>query len=161
MVPGVTAPGPVFGAFDQSGTDGIQMDVATDLPVMALLLDEDGLVSALKEMADAMMAEVEVAGIATVEKLHSGGEVWFGGFDEQMIVIGHQGEGVDPPAIGIDGAGQPGQASGEVVVVLEEGSFFVSTRGYVVQRPGKFDSQWSGHEGIRPLGNQPVKRKNH
>jgi len=47
----VTGPFPITRLFHQSGTNRIQNNIPANLQEMAVFLDKDGLISALKEMA--------------------------------------------------------------------------------------------------------------
>ena len=47
------------------------------------------------------------AAVAGVEMLHAGREVGLGRLDEQVLVVVHQHEGVQSPAVGLDGPPQP------------------------------------------------------
>ena len=52
---------------------------------VTLVVDEVGLEPALKQVADAPMAQVEVAGVTAVEMLHAGREIRLGRLDEQVL----------------------------------------------------------------------------
>ncbi len=126
------------------------MDVAADFEEVALLFDQMTFESALQQMADTAMATVEVAGVAAVEKLHAGREVCLGRFDEEVVVVVHQHEGVQPPPVGLDGPPQPVEPFFTIGVVSDDPSPLISTGHQMVQRPGKLDSQRSSHGGILP-----------
>ena len=54
----VAGPSPVFGLFDHHSANGIKNHVSADFKKMCVLLDEDGLVSALEEMPRLVVAFV-------------------------------------------------------------------------------------------------------
>ena len=142
------APSPVFGSADETGSDGVEVNVAAQLEPVAFVLDEDGMEAALEEVSGALVTSVEIAGTARVEDLHSRGEVGAGRLEEEVVVIVHKGEGEDAP-VGLRGdaleAGEPGFA---VAVVTDDFASLVTARGHVVDRIGELDSQRPGHASL-------------
>jgi len=103
------------------------MDVAADLAEVALFLDEMPLETPLKKMPAAAMPPVEVAGIAAAEILHPGREVRLGRLHEQVLVVRHEDERVQPPSVGFHRPSQPIEASVPVGIVTDDCAAFVSS----------------------------------
>jgi hypothetical protein len=61
---------------------------------MGVLLDDDGLVSALKEVSGSVTPVVEELRIDPVQLAHPESEVPVGGLDEKMVVVVHKAVGV-------------------------------------------------------------------
>ena len=162
MIAAVAAPGPLLGPVHQPRPHRVEVDVAAQFPEVALVLDQHGLVAALEEVAAAAVAAVELAGVAAVEILHAGGQVGPGRLDEQMIVVVHQGEGVDLPAIGLGGAADPVDAALEVGRLAEDDLPAIAARGDVVEAVLDLDAQGSCHGGqaiARPAAGQRPSRR--
>ncbi len=112
---------------------------------MSLLLDELGLEPALQEMSDSAVAAVEGAGIATVEKLHGGGEIGPRRLDEEMVMIGHQDEGVQAPAVVLHRASEPLQPLLAVAIIAHDRSAFIAARHDMVEGTRELDAKRSCH----------------
>ena len=63
------------------------MEVTAKFGKVPLLLDKMGLETPLEQVPDAPVAEIEVAGVAAVQQLHSRGEVGLRGFQEEVVVV--------------------------------------------------------------------------
>jgi hypothetical protein len=61
------------------------------------LLDDNGLVTPLKDMAYPAVSSIEALGVDTVELAHPLSKVGIRGFHQQVVVIAHQAVGVDGP----------------------------------------------------------------
>ncbi len=140
-----TSPGPLLGPLDQPGPDRVEVDVAADLEEVAFLFDQVALEAPLKQVPAATVAAVEVPGVAPVELLHAGREVRLGRFDEQVLVIAHQDEGVQPPAVDLDGAPQPRDPLVTVGVIADNGPPLVTAGDDVVEGTSELDAKWSRH----------------
>ena len=64
-----------------------------------------------------------------------------------MIVIRHQHERVQSPAVGFDGSPEPIEPPLPVGVVRRDGLSLISPRHHVVERTGKIDPQGPCHAG--------------
>ena len=66
---------------------------------MTLLLDKNGFIPALKNMACPAAASVEGLGIPAVQLSYAGGEIRIWGLNEYVIVVGHKTVRVTDPVI--------------------------------------------------------------
>jgi hypothetical protein len=71
-------------------------------------------------VAAAVVALVEGGCVLAVEEFHAGGELGDGCFDDQVVVIVHQAEGVHGPAVDADAEGEQGEKGEPVDVVAED-----------------------------------------
>ena len=111
------------------------MHVAADLQEVALFFNQVGLEPALEQVAAATMPPIEITREAAVKIMHTVGEVCLGRLDEQMVVIRHQHEAVQPPAVDLDGPPEPLDPLLPVGVVANDPSPLVATRRQVIQCP--------------------------
>ena len=91
------------------------------------------------------MPPVEVLGEITVELPHSAREGRFGRSHHEMEVIAHEDPGVQLPAEQLDGAAQQAQEFAPVLVVDENLTSLVSTRGHVPEGAGMIEAEGSAH----------------
>jgi hypothetical protein len=68
-------------------------------------------------------------------------------FHEEVLVVGHQHEGVLPPTVGFDGPAEPIDAALAVGVVANNGLSLIAPRHDVMQCPWKIDPKWPSHAG--------------
>jgi hypothetical protein len=71
---------------------------------MNLPFDKDGLVSTLKKMAHSFRASVYSLSEDTIQKMHSLRQSPLGGFQQKVIVIAHEHEGMNEPCRPFDNA---------------------------------------------------------
>jgi hypothetical protein len=93
----VVAPGPVARLSHHAGTHGIQHDVAGKLEQIRLLLHQDRLVTALKDVPDSGVHLVEALRVDAIELAHALREIGVGRFRQQMVVVSHLAIGMDGP----------------------------------------------------------------
>lgn len=74
----------------ETGTQGIEVDVADQFQKIRLLFTDDGLIAVLKEMPDTAMAEVKGNGMTGEEAAHESGKLCPIGAEQEMQVITHQ-----------------------------------------------------------------------
>jgi hypothetical protein len=86
----VAGPFPVVGEFHHAGSDRVQDNIAADFKEMGVLLDDYGLVPALKEMPGSVASVIEELSVNTVQLAHAEGEVAVRGLDEKMVMIVHE-----------------------------------------------------------------------
>lgn len=145
---GVGAPGPIAGVAHHPGTDGVEHDVAAELEEVGVALDEDRLEAALEDMARAAMAAVEGLAVDAVEVAHAARERRARGLDQQVVVVGHQAEGVAEPAPPLDRLRQDAQEGLPVVVVAVDGGTGVAAAGDVVDGARELEAERAGHRRI-------------
>ena len=77
-IAGTARPLPCVGPLDEPGTDGIEMDVAADGPIVALVLDEFGPVPSLEKVPDPTTSPSVPDGVRRQELLHAPAQDWGG-----------------------------------------------------------------------------------
>jgi hypothetical protein len=87
---------------------------------MCVLLDDDRLVAALKEVADVVVAAVEVVRIGAVHAVHAGCQIRFRSLDDHVEVIRHQAVRRTHPAPVLDNGAEHGQKDLPVEIIEED-----------------------------------------
>jgi hypothetical protein len=130
---------------DQSGPEGIEVDVPEEFPVMGFPHERLGMVPVLEEVPDALVAPVEVEGVSRHQATHEGRQGALDAFDQKVKVIRHQGPGeaADIPAGEIE-AGPP-QEFLPVRIVVENGPLFDTPAINVVDGSGEVCSRSTRH----------------
>ena len=77
------------------GPEGIEVEVADQVPEVGVCLDDEGLVAVLEEMAVPAMAPVVRLGVAGEEPAHELGEPLGATPEQQVRVVGQEGPGID------------------------------------------------------------------
>jgi hypothetical protein len=95
-------PGPVLSAGDESGANGVLAHVLERRGQPALPLDHTHGEAGAEEVSGAFVATVEALRVSAVQELDAGGQRAPGGFDDQVVVVPHQAEAVDEPAVTSD-----------------------------------------------------------
>jgi hypothetical protein len=90
-----TAPGPRFGAFDESRADGVVEHVGDRVVVVLLVVDHPGGEARTKERALAPEAGVVLAGVVALEPLDGRRESLDRPVDDGVVVGRHQAVGVE------------------------------------------------------------------
>ncbi len=91
------------------------------------------------------MSAIEVTRVAAVQILHARRQVRFGRLHEEMVMISHEGKGVQPPAVGFDCPPQPVEPFLPIYIIQDDMLSSVPTGHDVIDRARKFDSQRSCH----------------
>ena len=112
---------------------------------MAFALHQDGLVAPLKQVADQAVAPIHVLGVDAVQVPHSARQVALGGLEQQVEMIRHLAIRMHGEIESHASLAQHGHPGAPIVVILEDGRKPVAACSDVVERAGKFESQWSGH----------------
>ena len=86
------------------------------------------------------MFEVEPNSIADTEPLHARREVGLRGFDQQMIMIGHEHLGVPSPAESLHRLPQQFAEVPIVLLLAINGSALIAARGDVIPRSGSLNA---------------------
>ena len=90
---------PALGGFDESGAEGVSLDVAADGEEVGVLLDGEAFETALVEVAASAGVAVGVPalGVGHGEPLHEAGELSIlGGEEDEVEVVGHEAVGATP-----------------------------------------------------------------
>lgn len=144
-VAGVARPLPGLGPGDEAGTDGVEVDVAADGPVIGVVLDHLGLVSPLEEVSGSVAMACGPCGVGGEERLHAAGEVGAWRPEEDVEVVGHDDEAEDQPSGPLDGSLEVVEEASSVVIVMDDILAGVSASHDVVDCVVVFDAESSGH----------------
>jgi hypothetical protein len=113
---------------------------------MTVLLNEDGLVPSLEQMARAAVQPIEELGIDAVQLPHTECKVAVRRLDEKVIVVVHETVGVADPVITLVDVLEGVQEVDPVLVALEDGLSLVTPRGDMIHRASILNPQGTGHE---------------
>ena len=95
------------------------MEVADELEEVQLLLDDDGLVPVLKQVAGSLVPTIEGPGVPGEEGAHAPGQGAGARPDQEMEMVGQEGPCVDSWPPGLDQARQPAHEIIPIPVVPE------------------------------------------
>jgi hypothetical protein len=84
----VTRPCPVFRSWHHLRPDGVEDRITADLKKVGILLDQDGLEPALKQVAGPSVQLIEELGVDAVQLAHAQGQISVGRLDKEMVMIG-------------------------------------------------------------------------
>jgi hypothetical protein len=107
----------------------VQMNIPAQLSKVAVPVDDDRLVSALKQMAAPISLYVDVSGVGAVQVMHHLTKVRFGGFDEEVVMVGHENIAVKNDAVFFFGLFEIGEKFLVVSIGKEDTGAFVVRRG--------------------------------
>lgn len=124
---------------------GILEDVAAELGVIALVLDEPRGVAAGPQRAEPIPARVEALRVDAVQVLHPARQVWERRHDDEVVVRRHQTVRVQPPAEASSGAVEQRDEPPAVVVVGDDGAACDSTGPDVIVSVRVLDTEWTRH----------------
>lgn len=86
-------------------------------------------------MAHTMMLPIEVLCLATVQSPHAATQIGFGCFEQQMVVIAHQAEGITAPVLLEDLLPEEGKKTVAVGVIEEDRLLGITPRRDMMERP--------------------------
>ena len=130
---------------DDRRPERVQVEVAHEFEEVRLLLHHDGLVAVLEEMARALVAAVEGAGVAGEEAPHAPGERAAPGADQEVGVVGEERPGVDGEGAVRRQGGQAGDEVRAVRVVAEDGAALEAPHHHVVEGPRGIEAGLAWH----------------
>lgn len=122
------------------------MDVTGQYIEVRFFFDKDAFVSALVEVPHASAAAVEVASVSDIKMAHEFAEVAERCLHQQVEMIVHENICVEFDAIDVQGLEEDAKELCSVLIIQEDVSTFVPSAGYVIDRSGILDTQWSGHD---------------
>jgi len=93
---------------------------------MAVFLNENGLVPALKKMTSPAVPLIEKLSVNSIQLAHAKGQVAVWCFYEKMIMIGHEAVGVTNPVISFIDVLEGIQKVFSVSIVFEDGLLFIA-----------------------------------
>jgi hypothetical protein len=107
---------------------------------MAVLLNKDGLVPSLEEMAGSTMTFVKKLSVNSVQLPHAEGKISIRRFDQEMVMIIHKAVGVTDPMVAFDDVLDGIEEFGPILIVSEDRLLLVAPGGDMIHRAGIFDS---------------------
>ena len=113
---------------------------------MALLLDQEGLESPLKQMPHPAMSLVEGLGIDPIQLPHPQGEVPLRCLDEEMVMVLHKAVGMTEPVVASIHLVQKIEKGLPVLIIREDGPLVIASIGEVIDGPGALNAEWSDHQ---------------
>lgn len=124
----------------------VEMDVAEQLEEVRLLFGEDRLESALKEIADPVVAIVECGGIATQQPLHGTRERDQAGARQEVKVVGQKRPRVDAQVPGVRCRSEAVDEVVAIDVIGEDRAAFDTPSHDVVQSAGSVEPRTARHD---------------
>ena len=121
------------------------MNVSRKDGKVLVFINENAFVPALVKMASSIVSPVVITGIGDVKMAHKLGEVTFGGFDEQVEVVGHKDVAVKLCAVNSNRLNKYLDEPFSVGIVFIDVATFVSSAGNVVHCSGILDTEGAGH----------------
>ena len=103
------------------------------------------------------MTSVEGLGIDPIEPAHAAHQVRLRGFQQQVIVVVHQAEGIEHPALLGDFPGEQVDEGEAVCIVEKDGLAAIAAGGDVIDGAGEFQAERAGHEFTLRLRSYKVK----
>jgi hypothetical protein len=117
---------------------------------MTIFLNKNGFIPALEQVAAPAVTIVEELGINAVQLSHAYRKIAVRGFDEKMIMIGHETIRMANPVVPFVDVLEGAQEGLVVSIVLEDGFLFIATGGNMVNCAGVFDAEGTCHS-VRTL----------
>ena len=125
---------------------GIQMDVATERPIVTGVFDEERFVPTLIEMPSASVSLGIPIGVAREPVLHPSSQVGLGSLDESMDMIGHPAIGQYHPTAPLHLIPKPLRKSFVMTCIIEQFSSSVPTGNDMVVCACKLNARRSRHQ---------------
>jgi hypothetical protein len=91
-ITGITRPGPRRRILDQSASDTVALQVSRHRPKVGLIFHHFGTIATLKYMPRKAMPARPSIGVSGEKHLHAAAEIWLWSPDDEMQVIGHDGD---------------------------------------------------------------------
>ena len=96
------------------------MDVAAQRPSVSCGLDEDRVEAALEQRTRTTVLFIELRRVAAFERVHAGGEIQVGEFEEDVEVVGHEDVCEDSPAAAGGDAVEESEPLVAIIVVADD-----------------------------------------
>jgi hypothetical protein len=103
---------------------------------VVVVLDRERREALPEQVAPALVAAVEGLRVDAVQPLHARGEAVELRFDDEVVVVRHQAEDVDPPVVAFDDAREQPQEQAALVVVPKDGRAGDTSGGHM-EDPGR------------------------
>lgn len=130
---------------DHLRSDRVQMQVAHQRQAITILIDKERVEAPLKHVPDLSAPGIEIAGVSKRKVLHAGGQLNVTDLQNEVQVIGHQAEGMNPVAEA-DNAFRKQVVEILSVVTGEEHILpSIAAQNDVVQTTGNMQSGFASH----------------
>src|SRR2546430_11275193 len=116
----ISGPAVLVGVDAEAGFDRVLADVLAGVLEVTLGLDHPGREAGAEQVPAAAVAQVEPLGVAAAQVLDAGGQLRLRRLDDRVVVVRHQAEGVDVPAVAVDGLREQLEEGEPVVVVAHD-----------------------------------------
>ena len=140
------APRPVRRGRAKAGPDRVREDVLDRVGKVLVVLDRPRGEAGTEEVPGAAVADVEALCVPPAQELDAGAETGDGGLHNDVVVVRHQAEGVDAPAVAGHRLGQKAEEGAPVVVVRGDVHAVDAARCDVEVAAGKLGAKNPGHE---------------
>jgi hypothetical protein len=144
---------------DEPVVDRVVENVFEGGGVLILRLDHLRPEAAPEDVVTPAVTLVEGTGIGAVEVAHAVGEVGPGRFEDEVVVVPQQAEGVGSPAVAALHPPQDVEEDGPVFVVRDDRGAVVSARADVVVRAGGEVAGWASHPATVTAKVAPIARR--
>jgi hypothetical protein len=121
----------------ETGPHRVRDHVAANGRELVLVFDRTAPEALAEEVAPAPVASVEALRVAAVELLEAGRELGDRGFDDEVVVVRHQAEGVQAPVVLGDDDSEEPEERAAVVIVAVDGDLPGPARGEVEEAVGE------------------------
>jgi len=119
---------------------------------------EDCLVTVAKEPASQSVPDIKTPGVGVLQPLHAGDEIGPRGFQQEMIMIGRQDPGMDPPAGFAARLRQGAQEKAMVALIAKDAFPPVAPRHDVVKSARILDADAARHGENMALASNGIKK---
>ncbi|BCR06012.1 hypothetical protein DESUT3_30810 [Desulfuromonas versatilis] len=130
---------------NHAGPDRIEMNVAHQFKQIAVGIDQQGLVSALKEVPGLLPLSVAELGIAEAKILHDSGKWHIIDLDNEVQVVAHQAKGMDPMAKPFGPLLQEEVEATAVRLVEKDFLARIASEYDMIDSAGKMNTRFSRH----------------
>jgi hypothetical protein len=131
---------------DEPGPQRVEMDIAHQFPEVGVLLDHDGLVAILEEVADALVAAIVGDGIAGEEAAHESRKALRPAAEEQVGMVRQESPGIEGGSCGSRDVSKPCDERLTILPIRHDLPPVYAAEDDVVQGPGSIKACLSGHE---------------
>jgi hypothetical protein len=138
-------PRPLLRCFTQPRAHRVLEQVVDHDREVRLVLDQPGGEAAAEEVAAAPVLGIEGLRVAAVQALHPGREQSALRFDDEVVVVAHQAEGVQLPAVALGSRAQQREKEEPILVVAEDQAPRDPARDHVVDPVGEETARHSRH----------------
>ncbi len=141
----IARPLPARCGLDHLCTYGIHFDIAAQVEQVGILVDDDGLESALEHVPHDAVAPVECLRIPGVEVAHESREIRLAGMKDDMVVVAHQAVRHDRRVEPVHCLAHQLQETLSISVVDIDRFAPITTRSHVIDGSRELDAQGSCH----------------